>query len=320
MKLPVNKRRVDRFRASLLLIIALVALASVACKDAAYVETGKGAAKASPSTTQPPPQRIISLSPSTTEVIYGVGAFERVVAVSDYDKFPPEVSRLPRIGGWSNTNLEQVATLKPDLIIMTSSQAPLIKDKLDALGVRTVTVPSFTIADVLLSIEQIGAVTGRDEAARTLAAETRAKLEDVRGRTRDLPRLRVLCIVDRVPGTLRGLYTATRGSFFAELIEIAGGESIAPPASNGFGQISKEAVVSLNPDIIFDMLQTGDGKLAENTQEVWKELAQVRAVREGRVYSLRDESMLHPSQFVGDTARKFAQLIHPQAFGGATGQ
>ena len=299
MKLLGNKRHAERFRAVLLV---LVALAFVACRDVVYVETGtKGAKEASAATT---PQRIISLSPSTTEVLYGVGAFERVVAVSSYDKFPPEVSQLPKVGGWSNTNLEQVATLKPDLIVMTSSQAPLIKDKLDALGARTLVVPSYTVADALLGIEQIGAATGRDEAARTLIAETRAKLGDVRARTRDLPRLRVLCIVDRVPGTLRGLYAATHGSFFVELIEIAGGESIAPPASNGFGQISKEAVVSLNPDIIFDMLQTGDGKLAENTQDVWKELANVRAVRAGRVYRLRDESMLHPSQFVGDTARK----------------
>lgn len=319
MKCRRDQRRVDELhaprivRVALVALIALVALAFVACGGAVKVETNKSAKDASASSA---PQRIISLSPSTTEVLYGVGAFERVVAVSDYDKFPPEVSKLPKIGGWSNTNLEQVATLKPDLVIMTSSQAPLIKDKLDALGVRTVTVPSFTVADALAGIEQIGAVTGREEAARRLVAETQAKLDDVRARTRELPRLRVLCIVDRVPGTLRGLYTATRGSFFAELIEIAGGESIAPPASNGFGQISKEAVVSLNPDIIFDMLQSGEGKLAEDTQEVWRELGSVRAVREGRVYRLNDESMLHPSQFVGDTARKFAALIHPQAFGG----
>ncbi|HEY0100393.1 MAG TPA: ABC transporter substrate-binding protein [Pyrinomonadaceae bacterium] len=311
MKFPKNRRRADRFCALLLLLLAL---ACAGCRDAASVETGGGAQGASTSTPPSAPQRIISLSPSTTEVLYGVGAFERVVAVSDYDKFPPEVARLPRIGGWSNTNLEQVATLKPDLVIMTSSQAPLIKDKLDALGVRTVTVPSFTVEDALAGIEQIGAVTGREEAARKLLAETRAKLEDVGARTRELPRLRVLCIVDRVPGTLRGLYTATRGSFFSELIEIAGGESIAPPASNGFGQISKEAIVTLNPDIIFDMLQTGEGRMAEDVQEVWRELSNVRAVRDGRVYNLRDESMLHPSQFIGDTARKFAELIHPQAF------
>lgn len=311
MKLLRNQRRADRLRA---LLLALVAVAFVACRDVVYVETGGGNREATPSTTQLP-QRIISLSPSTTEALYGVGAFERVVAVSSYDKFPPEVAQLPKVGGWSNTNLEQVATLKPDLVVMTSSQAPFIKDKLDALGVRTLIVPSYTVADALLGIEQIGAATGREEAARQLVAETRAKLEAVRARTRGLPRPRVLCIVDRVSGTLRGLYAATHGSFFVELIEIAGGESIAPPATNGFGQISKEAVVSLNPDIILDMLQTGDGQLAEDVQEVWKELPNVKAVREGRVYRLRDESMLHPSQFVGETARKFAELIHPQAFG-----
>lgn len=308
MKLSKHRGRADYWRA---LALALVALLFVACSDAARVETGEGAKV---DANSPPPQRIISLSPSTTEALYGVGAFERVVAVSSYDKFPPEVSKLPKVGGWSNTNLEQVATLRPDLVVMTSSQAPLIKDKLDALGVRTLSVPSYTVADALLGIEQIGAATGRDEAARQLVAETRAKLDDVRARTRELPRLRVLCIVDRVPGTLRGLYAATHGSFFVELIEIAGGESIAPPAANGFGQISKEAVVSLNPDIIFDLLQSGDSKLAEDAQEVWRELADVKAVRDGRVYRLRDESMLHPSQFVGDTARKFAELIHREAF------
>lgn len=317
MKCLKSLRRVDCVRA---LVLAFVVLAFAACRDVVYVEFGRDAKdKAGTTAGDETPQRIISLSPSTTEVLYGVGAFERVVAVTDYDKFPPEVSRLPKVGGWSNTNLEQVAALKPDLIVMTSSQAPLIKDKLDALGVRTLVVPSYTVEDALRSIEQIGAATGREDEARRLVAETRAKLEDVRARTRDLPRPRVLCIVDRLPGTLRGLYTATRGSFFVELIETAGGESIAPPAANGFGQISKEAVVSLNPDIIFDMLQSGEGALSENTQEVWRELSNVRAVREGRVYRLNDESMLHPSQFVADSARKFAELIHPSAFG-AKGQ
>jgi iron complex transport system substrate-binding protein len=261
------------------------------------------------------PQRIISLSPSTTEVLWGVGAFSRVVAVSDYDDFPPEVKNLPKIGGWSNTNLEQVATLKPDLIVVTQSQAPMIKDKLDALGVCVVVVPSYTVADALASITQIGAAVGEDEAARKLLAETQGKLDAVRAATKELKRPRVLCIVDRVPGTLRGLYAASKGSFFVELIEIAGGESIAPPAANGFGQIGKEAIVTLDPDIIIDMAQSSNSsQLAEDPKEVWDELRQVKAVREGRVFALRDTSVLHPSQRVGDTARKFAELIHPEAF------
>jgi iron complex transport system substrate-binding protein len=261
------------------------------------------------------PQRIISLSPSATEVLWGVGAFPRVVAVTDYDDFPPEVKSLPKIGGWSNTNLEQIASLKPDLIVMTQSQSPLIKDKLDALGVRTLVVPSYTVADALNSIQQIGDAVGEQENARKLLDETRAKLDAVHAATENLQRPRVVCIVDRVPGTLRGLYAATKGSFLVELIETAGGESIAPPAASGFGQISKEAIATLDPDIIIDMVQsTNDSRLAEDPKEVWSELAQIKAVREGRVYELHDNSVLHPSQFVGDTARKFAELLHPEAF------
>lgn len=289
----------------------LAALLVAACGGGARVETGKGADAAAAAH----PRRIISLSPSTTEVLYGVGAFDRVVAVTEYDEYPPEVSRLPKVGGWSNTNLEQLATLRPDLIVLTESQAPLIKDKLDSLGLRALVVPSYTVADALASITLIGAATGQDAPARKLLDETRARLEEVRARTKDLKRPRVLCVVDRVPGTLRGLYTATEGSFIDELIGIAGGDSIAPPAATGFGQINKEAVATLDPDIIIDMVQGAkEGRLVEDAALVWAELSQLKAVRAGRVHTLRDASVIHPSQFVADAARKFAELIHPEVF------
>ncbi|MCA1615328.1 MAG: ABC transporter substrate-binding protein [Acidobacteria bacterium] len=301
-------------RLKLVLVALLSALPAAACGERVYVETGEGAKGAA---TAARPRRIISLSPSTTEVLHGVGAFDRVVAVTEYDEYPPEVSRLPKVGGWSNTNLEQIATLKPDLVVLTESQSPFIKDKLESLGLRILVVNSYTVADALASITQIGAATGQDAEAQKLLDETRARLEAVRARTKDLRRPRVLCIVDRVPGTLRGLYTATEGSFIDELIEIAGGDSIAPPAATGFGQINKEAVATLDPDIIIDMVQGAkDGRLAEDAALVWRELSQLKAVREGRVHTLRDASVIHPSQFVADAARKFAELIHPAAFEG----
>ncbi|HEV2764791.1 MAG TPA: ABC transporter substrate-binding protein, partial [Pyrinomonadaceae bacterium] len=261
------------------------------------------------------PQRIISLSPSTTEILHGVGAFARVVAVSDYCTFPPEVKNLPRIGGWQNTNLERVASFRPDLVVLSDVQVPLIGDKLQALGVPFIAVRSHSLQDAYDAIETIGRATGNVEQARKLLDETRAKVEDVRLRAEGLPKRRVLCVVDRVPGTLRDLYTATKGSYAAELIEIAGGESIAPPAESGWGKISKEAVVTLDPEVVIDlMMQKTEGGFGEDTQSVWRELAQVRAVREGRVHAVREETVLHPSQFVGDTARRFAELIHPEVF------
>ncbi|HEX8186849.1 MAG TPA: helical backbone metal receptor, partial [Pyrinomonadaceae bacterium] len=131
------------------------------------------AGPAAPS-SQGRPARIISLTPSTTEILYGVGAFGRVVAVSDYCSFPPEANGLPRVGGWSNPNMEQIAGLRPDLIIFSDAQAQFVKDKVEAAGIRTLEVPSQTLEDAYKSIELIGRATGDEGAARELEERARA--------------------------------------------------------------------------------------------------------------------------------------------------
>jgi iron complex transport system substrate-binding protein len=129
--------------------------------------------------------------------------------------------------------------------------------------------------------------------------------------------------VDRLPGTLRDLYVATRGSYFADLIELAGGRPLLPPASHNYVKITAEAVVLLNPDVILDMVQAvaapltliaAETNLVEDPVGVWRDLGGVRAVEEGRVYPLRDTQLIHPSQFVGKTARRIAEFLHPEAF------
>jgi iron complex transport system substrate-binding protein len=117
-----------------------------------------------------------------------------------------------------------------------------------------------------------------------------------------------------VPGTIRDLYTATKGSYLDELITIAGGESIAPGGENGYGKINKEAVLTLNPEVIIDMVQGSKGNFGEDPIAVWSELAEVRAVRDKRIYSMTDPSVIHPSQFVGHTAQVFAKALHPESF------
>ena len=261
------------------------------------------------------PARIISLTPSTTEILFGVGAFDRVVAVSDYCTYPPQVQGLPRVGGWNNPNMEQIAALRPDLVVFSDAQAQFVKEKVEAAGIRTLAVPSQTLEDAYKSIEMVGQATGDEEAARKLLEQTRASVETVRLTTERLPKRRVLCVVDRVPGTLRDLYTAGGDSFIAHLIRIAGGEPISPPTRGGWGKIQKEAVVAMDPDVILDLMMGNPaGGLAEDTLAVWRELPTLRAVREGRVHAVREQTVLHPSQLVGDSARKFAELIHPEAF------
>ncbi|HVF41499.1 MAG TPA: ABC transporter substrate-binding protein [Pyrinomonadaceae bacterium] len=302
------KRRSENFRRAYALAFASILAALVFA-----VSCGGGARTLSAKSGKP--ERIISLTPSTTEILYGVGAFDRVVAVSDYCTYPADVAKLPRAGGWNNPNMEQIAGLRPDLVIFSDQQAQFVKDKVEAAGIRTLSVPSQTLEDAYKSIELVGQATGEEEAARNLLERTRASVETVRLKTERLPRLRVLCVVDRVPGTLRDLYTAGEQSFIAQLIREAGGEPISPPSRANWGKMQKEAVVSIDPDVVIDlMMHKSEGSFDEDTLAVWRELSSLRAVREGRVYTLREETALHPSQFVGDTARRFAELIHPEAF------
>jgi len=267
-----------------------------------------------PARTEARPQRIVSLSPSVTEILYGIGAWPQVIAVSQFCSYPDDAKNKPRVNGWDKTNLEQVLALKPDFVIGVDAQEPFLRDKLTGLGVRSLFVKDQTLAEIMTSMKEIGRGTGHEQEAADLSAKTQAEIDAVRKAVADRPHPRVLCVVDRVPGTIRDLYTATRGSYLDELIGIAGGESIAPEAEHGYGKINKEAVLTLNPEVIIDMVQGSKGNFGEDPIAVWNELAEVRAVRDKRIYSMNDPSVIHPSQFVGHTAQVFAKAFHPESF------
>jgi iron complex transport system substrate-binding protein len=279
-----------------------------------YLLAGCGRQGQQLASVEPRPQRIVSLSPSVTEILYGIGAWPQVVAVSQFCTYPDDVKNKPRVNGWDKTNLEQVMALQPDFVIGVDAQEPFLRDKLTGLGVRSLFVKSQTLADVLASIGEIGRATDHEQEATDLSNKTQGEIDAVRKAVANRPRPRVLCVVDRVPGTIRDLYTATRGSYLDELITIAGGESIAPQAEHGYGKINKEAVLTLNPEVIIDMVQGSKGNFGEDPVAVWNELGEVRAVRNRRIYSMADPFVIHPSQFVGHTAQVFARALHLESF------
>jgi len=297
-----------RKQTSRLLCLSLISLSLIllpTCGGHVTQTTQRGGSRAA---------RIVSISPSVTEILYGIGAWSQVIAVSQYCTYPADVINKPRVNGWGATNLEQVSALKPDLVIGVDAQQAFVRDKLDAIGVRSLFVKSQSLDDIFAAIAEIGRAVGHDVEASELVTKTRNEVEEVRNLVATRGRFRVLCVVDRVPGTLRDLYVATRGSFLDELVGVAGGEPIAPPAGSGYGKITKEAVLTLDPEVIIEMVQGSTGKYAEDPGAVWRELSEVRAVRDGRIHSVQEPTAIHPSQFVGRTARLFAQYIHPEAF------
>jgi iron complex transport system substrate-binding protein len=298
----LNMRRLTN--AGLILALLASLCLSSGCKQHASQEAKQ----------QSRPQRIVSLSPSVTEILYGIGAWPQVIAVSQFCSYPDDVKNKPRVNGWDKTNLEQVMALKPDFVIGVDAQEPFLKGKLTELGVPSLFVKSQTLAEIMESMTEIGRGTGHEQESRDLIARTQSEIDTVRKAVGDRPHPRVLCVVDRVPGTIRDLYTATRGSYLDELLTIAGGDSIAPVAEHGYGKINKEAVLTLNPEVIIDMVQGAKSNLSEDPIAVWNELSEVQAVRDKRIYPMNDPSVIHPSQFVGRTAQLFAKALHPESF------
>jgi iron complex transport system substrate-binding protein len=258
------------------------------------------------------PRRIVSLSPNVTEMLYGMDAFHQVVGISDYCTYPPAVKDVPSVGGWHNPDLEKLAALRPDLVIVDDGQAPFVEDNFHKLGLRVMVARDHTIQDVYQAMQALGQATGHEREAMRLIATTRAGLLRVSQKTAGLAKPRVVLIVDRTPGTLRDLYTATRGGFLAELVEIAGGRIAAAPAPRGYGKLSKEDLLAIDPDWILDFIHGAKSQFAGDPMEAWKEMPELKAVRAGRVRGVKEDFVPHASQRMVQTAELFARLIHPE--------
>jgi iron complex transport system substrate-binding protein len=258
------------------------------------------------------PRRIVSLSPNVTEMLYGIGAFNLVVGISDYCTYPPEVTRMPSVGGWRNPSLEKLAGLHSDLVIVDDGQAPFLEDSFKQLGLRVMTVRDHTVGDVYETITALGRATGHDEQAARLIATTRAELLHISQKTAALAKPKVVMIVDRTPGTLRDLTTAT-GGYLVELVEIAGGRIAVPSTPRGYEKLSKEDLLAINPDVILDFIHGMKSRFAGDPMEAWREMSELKAVRTAGVHGVNEDYVPHASQRIVQTAELFARLIHPEA-------
>ncbi|PWT98221.1 MAG: hypothetical protein C5B51_29765 [Terriglobia bacterium] len=256
------------------------------------------------------PRRIVSVSPAVTEMLYGIGAFDYVVAVTEYCTYPPQAKRLPKIGGWATPSVEKIVAFQPDLVAYTDSQAPFLEGPLAKLGIHTVTARGQTIQDALLAMAALGKATGNEQQATQLIQSVKTALERVRTRAAPLPHPPVLCIVDRTPGTLRDLYAAVQGSFLAELIEIAGGAVVGGASRGGYGRINKEEVLRANPQVVLDLMAQMNA--AAHPESAWLEMPELDAVRHGRIHIVHEDFATHNSQRIAETVVLFARLLHPE--------
>lgn len=259
------------------------------------------------------PRRIVSLSPSITEIIYGLGAWKNVIGVTLYSDFPPEARELPNVGGWVDPNLEAILVLEPDLVIMIGDQDKIFGDKIRKLGLKTLSVESNnSVKDILDSIRHIGKALGKEEEARSLSENVESSLEEIRSKTKNVPSRRVLFVVGRNPGTLEDIYVIGKTSFINEMIIIAGGENVVESKRLAI-KISKEAILSLKQEVIIEINHEKIDKRDEVIKD-WGGLNEAYAVKNGEVYVVSSTVLLHPSQRIVEGTRILAKILHPEIF------
>ena len=254
------------------------------------------------------PDRIVSLVPSVTEVVYALGGQDRLVGITDFCDWPPEAAKKPRVGGMLAPNLELIVALKADLVVATTEgNRQETVDQLQRLGIPVFTVSPHRLSDVMAVIAQLGELTGRPEAVGPLVDSLKRRIQAVERAVRPYPRPKVLYVLWPEPLIVPG-----REGLVTELIELAGGASVTARETDAYPRFSLEAVAARAPEVIILARHGADG--TPFSRAPWERLTTLPAVRAGRIHSV-DGTYLHRyGPRVVDGLELLARVIHPEAF------
>jgi iron complex transport system substrate-binding protein len=259
------------------------------------------------------PERIVSLTPSVTEILFALGIGQRVVGVSDYCDEPERVRTLPRVGSFLDPVVEVVVHLEPDLVITSRSpgnKAPVRAIERTGVKVGVVSEGSQSVADTRRAIRETAALVGREQQADELIARMDAALDAIQARVRGRQRPDVAVVVGYQPLVLAG-----PASYLGDLVELAGGRNVATGIGGQWPRVNWEFLLASAPEVIVD-LSSGHAGMAEAGElpERWARYASLPAVADGRVHGTGGTYLLRPGPRLAQAAEALSRLVQPEAW------
>lgn len=260
------------------------------------------------------PQRIVSLAPSDTEILFALGLGPKVLAVDDFSDYPAEAKALPKIGGTNETyNFEQIVALAPDLVFAAGITPPETIKKLEDLKQTVIVLgtPQTTFESISADIALAGKVTGEADQAQRLADAMRQKLAALKSKLAIAStRPRVYWELDATDPSKP--YSVGKGNFVGDLIAMAGGVNVFEQVESPFPQVSGEQVVAADPEVII----LPDAAYGISVDSVlarpgWRSIA---AVKQRRVEPIDDNMVSRPGPRIVDGLEATARIIHPELF------
>jgi iron complex transport system substrate-binding protein len=252
--------------------------------------------------------RVISLVPSTTEILFALGLEDEIVAVSSYCNYPPKAKFKEKVGTFSQPSIEKILSLKPDIIFCTGlEQAPIVEN-LRQLNLRVYISDPNNIEELFNSIRDIGKLTDREKEADTLIKKMRMTMEQISFKVKSIPqekRPKVYVEIWYDP-----LVTAGRGSFIDELITLAGGTNITYDTKRAYSYFSPEQVIKRNPDCIILAYMSNEKPLKIIGERLgWKDIS---AVKHNRIYNdINPDLILRPGPRLIEGLKELHKKLYP---------
>lgn len=252
--------------------------------------------------------RIVSLAPSTTEILFALGLDNEIVGVSQFCNYPKAAQSKERVGTFSEPNIEKILFLRPDIIFCTGLEQVVIIEKLKQLNLNIcVSDPSDT-NELFDSIEEIGELTNKKKAAGILIRKMQADIENLTSITRRIPkdsRLKVFVEIWHDP-----IMTVGSSSFVDELISLAGGRNIANDTKRAYSVFSAEEVIKRNPDCIILAYMDQPGSIEIVKRRLgWKNIS---AVKNNRIYNDIDPDLfLRPGPRITEGLKEIYKRLYP---------
>ncbi len=259
------------------------------------------------------PQRIISMAPSLTEIVYALNADEMLVGVSSYCRYPQAAALKEKTGGLYDPNYEVITALKPDLVLLFDDNPDTIRN-IHQLGFKTLAVEHETIDDILNSIRDIGKALGAEEESRALTGRLLQEIQAISARVDRADKPRVMVSIGRAVGTgeLGQVYIAGNRNFYDDILDLAGGQN-AYEGTIPYPSIAAEGILAINPDIIIDIIPSQGGDMLDETilKQDWQEVREVNAVKHDRIYMVTQEYASIPGPRFIRLLKDIVEMIHP---------
>lgn len=258
------------------------------------------------------PERIVSLAPNLTEILFALGLGERIVAISNDSDYPPQSANKKKIGTFWQPNIEVIIASKPDLVIgLWFEQQKAVADSLSRLGFKVLSLKIEKIEELYTAIQEIGTATGCKQRADMLVANIENQLNDLQLKLDSVKKVKVLWVVQAEP-----LRVAGRDTFVNEVIELAGGENAIGPTVQQYPPVGTEEILVCGAEVIIQsaMATANIGEQQRAAEAFWSKRANLPAVKNDRIYVVDSDLVLRLGPRLPQGIEMIGRCLHPELF------